>query len=961
MCGIVAIFSYHKAAPAIDRSELISIRDRMLLRGPDDSGEWYSKDNRVALGHRRLAIIDLSENASQPMLNHDGSLIITFNGEIYNYRELRSDLEKKGFCFRSASDTEVLLNLYADKGQEMVHELRGMYAFAIWDQKNQGLFLARDPFGIKPLYYADDGKSFRAASQVKALLAGNAIGTAPEPAGHVGFFLWGHVPEPYTLYKCIRSLPAGSSLWIDNNGARKSKSFCNISDEIAKASIVEPKLDQADLDARLRDALLDTVLHHLIADVPVAVFLSSGLDSTTLTALAAEAVSGLNTVTLGFNEFKGTEHDETPLAERVAKQYGAKHQTIWVSQEDYFAEREQLLDAMDQPSIDGVNTYFVSLAAKKAGMKVALSGLGGDELFGSYPSFQQIPRMVRGFELFNRSPAFGRAMRMFTSPIFNRFTSPKYAGMFEYGGTWGGAYLLRRGLYMPWEITKSLDRDMAKEGLYELQTISRMEQTGENIHNKHLKVAALEMTWYMRNQLLRDSDWASMAHSIELRVPFVDIEFLRTVTPLLCTENKPDKRAMASTPERSLPREILTRKKTGFIVPVREWLSNNQEIISKRGLRGWAKYIYQQYWGTKKRILVLVTDAFGGNGGIAKFNRDLLNALCSDPGIIEVIAIPRLMSRPTEQPLPEKLTFETLGLNSKLKYFVTILRQIIRCRNFDMTICGHINLYPVAFLSTVISKSKLMLIIHGREAWKMHRSLIVNRYVHKADAVIAVSDYTRDLFTNWSGFNRQKTYVLHNCVDLNQFSPGPKSTRLLDRYGLNGKTVLMTFGRLDSSERAKGFDEVMDALCLLIDEIPNISYMIVGDGTDRERLEQKARSLHIHDRVVFTGFVTEAEKADHYRLSDVYVMPSRGEGFGIVFLEALACGVPVIASKKDGSREAVMNGKLGLLVDPGDREGLKKCILMSLSCPKRISHAELKLFSYTMFVRRCLQICDSVQ
>ena len=221
MCGIAAIFAYHPNAADVDSQELGRIRDHMIARGPDGSGEWYSLDRRVGLAHRRLAIIDLSESGAQPMSGEGGQLVISFNGEIYNYRELRGDLERKGRVFRSQSDTEVLLHLYAEKGEAMVHDLRGMYAFAIWDARRCGLFLARDPFGIKPLYFADDGRSFRVASQVKALLAGGGVDTSPDAAGHVGFFLWGHVPEPHSLYQGIRALPAGSSLWVDGKGEER--------------------------------------------------------------------------------------------------------------------------------------------------------------------------------------------------------------------------------------------------------------------------------------------------------------------------------------------------------------------------------------------------------------------------------------------------------------------------------------------------------------------------------------------------------------------------------------------------------------------------------------------------------------------------------------------------------------------------------------------------------------------
>src|SRR5882724_8879068 len=566
MCGIAAIFAYGESAPPVDRAEVIRMREQMFARGPDGEGEWFSEDGRIGLGHRRLTIIDLSPAGAQPMWNTDRSLAIIFNGEIYNYRELRSQLSANGYQFRSHCDTEVLLALYETRGESMLNELRGMYAFVIWDKRRQRLFLARDPFGIKPLYYSDNGHTFRVASQVKPLRDCGKIDLAPDPAGHVGYFLWGHVPDPYTLFRNIRSLPAGNSMCVDRSGPRSPRVFCSISRILADAETSDvgghTVVGQAFLPAKpinsgkrerlpysselLRAALQETVRYHLVADVPVGVFLSSGLDSTTIAALAAEQGGDLRTVTLGFEEYKGTPEDEVPLAEQFAKRCGAKHQTVWVSRADFEAERDHLFESMDRPSTDGVNTFFVSLAAKRANLKVALSGVGGDELFASYSSFQEIPRSVRWLKGFHYWRNIGRDIRIVTAPILRRFTSPKYAGVFEYGGSYSGAYLLRRGMFMPWELPDLLDPELVREGWAELQTLLRLDETLDGIKNPRLKVSALEMSWYMRNQLLRDSDWAGMGHSVEIRVPFVDVDLLRTIAPLLASKQPPSKREMAA-------------------------------------------------------------------------------------------------------------------------------------------------------------------------------------------------------------------------------------------------------------------------------------------------------------------------------------------------------------------------------------------------------------------------------
>jgi len=606
MCGIVVVFSYSSSAPPVERRELRRIRDYMSLRGPDGSGEWFTPDQRVGFGHRRLSIIDLSSNGEQPMLNEKGTLVVTFNGEIYNYRELRSGLEKKGYRFRSQCDTEVLLHLYAEEGECMLNKLRGMYAFAIWDNENRKLFLARDPFGIKPLYYSDDGKSFRAASQVKALLSGGQIATTPEPAGHVGYFLWGHVPDPYTLYKSIRALPAGCSLRITDNGPSQPTLFCDIVEILGRSADRATMIDRQASNERLRETLVDSVRHHLISDVPVGVFLSSGMDSSTLTALASELGGNLRTVTLSFKEFEGTEDDETPLAEQVAKHYGTIHQTIRVTRNDFEKEIPRLFQAMDQPTSDGVNSFFISKAASDTGLKVALSGLGGDELFGGYPSFSQIPSLVAAVERLHFPPNIGRFLRLMSAPILRRHLSPKHASVFEYGGTFGGAYLLRRGMFMPWELEDILDRDVVRDGLNELQTIQRLNNTARCIELAPLKVSGLEMSWYMRHQLLRDSDWAGMDHSLEIRTPLVDLKVLTDLSPLFLGCKKPDKRAMASTPAKALPERVLRRRKTGFSIPVRQWLFERsgyrEESTTDRSLRAWCKEVYKQFGETSMML-----------------------------------------------------------------------------------------------------------------------------------------------------------------------------------------------------------------------------------------------------------------------------------------------------------------------------------------------------------------------
>jgi glycosyltransferase involved in cell wall biosynthesis len=555
---------------------------------------------------------------------------------------------------------------------------------------------------------------------------------------------------------------------------------------------------------------------------------------------------------------------------------------------------------------------------------------------------------------------------------------------------------------MPWELPDLLDPEIVRQGWQELQTLVRLDETLEGIRNPRLKVSALEMTWYMRHQLLCDSDWAGMGHSVEIRVPFVDRELLRQIAPLLASQHPPTKQDMARTPSSQLPASILNRGKTGFQVPVRDWLlaRSKYERLQKghygrnRGLRGWAREVYAHFvhgdgmyqlpfagWrsrlqaarpvkaaNAKFRVLMLLTDGFGGFGGIAKFNRDFMTALSSSADVEKVIAVPRLMH---ENPgaLPAKVIHVTAGLGGKQSYIWTVLKaarkfRAVRSRGLrPIVICAHINLLPAAVAVRRITGAELYLIVHGIDAWQPTRDPIANVCLGQVDDFISVSAVTRRRFLQWSGLRQDQGIVLPNCVDLAAFRPAPKSIELIQRYQLDDDRVLLTLGRLASEERYKGFDEIIECLPDIGKAVPNVTYIIAGDGPDRPRLVSKAQSLGLRvcdyssaigrngappaveseprrndqaraPRVIFVGRIGEEIKADYFRLADVFVMPSSGEGFGIVLLEAMACGTPVIGSRVDGSREALRQGKLGRLVDPANSSEIKEAVIASLTSSK---------------------------
>jgi asparagine synthase (glutamine-hydrolysing) len=591
MCGIVGIFAFRDSASSVELQELRTMRDAMERRGPDGSGEWLSDDRRVGLGHRRLAIIDLHERAAQPMHSADGRLHVTFNGEIYNYQALRTELEHKGFVFQTSSDTEVLLHLYRDRGWDMLASLRGMYAFALWDGQARSLLLARDPLGIKPLYYSRTGGSLRFASQVKALLAGGQVSRTRSNAAAVGFHLWGSIPEPHTHYAAIEALPAGGSLRIDAAGSVSTRRHFSVAACWAEACGVRHNVcAPEDVQARVGAALRDSVASHLVADVPVSTFLSAGIDSGALAGLMSEqAAQQTHAITLGFSEFTGDAHDETPLAAAVARHYGLAHHVRLVDKQEFLQDLPAIALAMDQPTIDGLNTWFVSKATAELGLKVAVSGLGGDELFGGYPSFRSVPRMARATALPGRIPGLGKGVRRLLAPWLTRMPRlhPKLAGALEYGNTTAGAYMLKRALFMPWELPAVLPEDVVRDGLEQLTPQDELERLLDPTpHSAWAQVAVLEATQYMRNQLLRDTDWASMAHSLEVRVPLVDHVLLSKLAPsLMHTRRVHGKRWLANSPQRALPEAVKRRPKTGFATPIAQWLQAAPQLDAWRAVK----------------------------------------------------------------------------------------------------------------------------------------------------------------------------------------------------------------------------------------------------------------------------------------------------------------------------------------------------------------------------------------
>jgi asparagine synthase (glutamine-hydrolysing) len=600
MCGIAGFLL---PPGVVEPSALDPVRRmtaRMSRRGPDAEGFWAS--DGVVLGHRRLAILDLDARANQPMMSTDGRYTIVFNGEIYNFRELRRVLEIDGVAFRTTSDTEVLLALFAREGERMLPRLRGMFAFAIWDAQSRELFLARDPYGIKPLYYTRTKEGLLFASQVKALLASGLVSKEQEPAGLVGFYLWGSVPEPWTLFRDVFALPAGHYLWVragvpespvcwNDIRAHWQKEGCNVTAQ--------------ELQERVRQAVNDSVRAHLVADVPVSVFLSGGVDSAAIAGVASGLGANVEGITIGFQEFAGRHDDEVPAAAAIAAHSGLPHYIRRVSRSEFEQDIPRILDAMDQPSIDGVNTWFASKAAAERGYKVVLSGVGGDELFYGYSSFRQIPRTSALGQAIAAIPGARALLGAPCAYLAKHRSQPKLAGVPAFMDSLEGTYFLNRGLFLPEELAALMRADIARDGLARLGG-SPPAMIQADARDGAAAVGLLESTLYLRNQLLRDSDWASMGHSLELRTPLVDAKLLETLGPLVSGfAGGAGKAMLAQSPKKPLPDLVVNRPKTGFSLPMASWLSNSTYIPARTGLtvrgalwaRHWAKTIIDRIMG----------------------------------------------------------------------------------------------------------------------------------------------------------------------------------------------------------------------------------------------------------------------------------------------------------------------------------------------------------------------------
>jgi len=500
MCGIVGGLNLSAEA-------LRAMTEAVSHRGPDDGGLFW--DESVGLGARRLAILDLP-GGRQPMISPDGRLTLVFNGEIYNFQELRGELEARGRRFRTRSDTEVVLCAYEEWGNRAPERLRGMFAFSLFDRDAGTLFLARDRLGIKPLYYYDGPQGFLFASEVRALFKTGRIPLRLCLEALYSYLLFGSVQEPLTLAEGVYSLPPAHALEVNlRTGNRRTWRYWNF-----------PEGTRDGNPRTVGMALAEAIRSHLVADVPLGVFLSGGLDSATLVALASRTGGGLRTFTLAFGE-EG--FSEAEVARRTAEHFGTDHTEVLVTPEEILRHLPQALSAMDQPTMDGINTSLVSWAAREAGLKVALSGIGGDELFAGYSTFTTVPRMARLRALLG---PMGLPLSRLTNffPAAGPETRRKARALLRGDIPFGHAYFLARSLFLPRAALSLLSPEAQAALPDDSPWRARVRETLDLARRLDPvnAVSFLECNHYLVSTLLRDTDQMSMAHSVEVRVPFLD-------------------------------------------------------------------------------------------------------------------------------------------------------------------------------------------------------------------------------------------------------------------------------------------------------------------------------------------------------------------------------------------------------------------------------------------------------
>lgn len=974
MCGIAGFVD--PAAGVPDREEAVGrMCAAMQHRGPDDGG--VATRSGATLGMRRLAIFDPA-NGRQPMQSPDGRFTVVFNGAIYNFRALREVLAPTGWAFRTQCDTEVLLAAFAAWGEHAVERLRGMFAFAIWDERDRTLTLARDPFGIKPLYYRHTGMRLLFASELNALAASGVAALQLDPGAVADYLAWFAVPAPRTIYRdCLSLRPGECATWRDGHlTKRMAWSFS------APATAPSVCRTREEFSRGLRAQLEDTMRVHSAADVPVGAFLSGGLDSAAVVGLMARTGgSPLRTFSIAFAE---PGYSETREAEETARHFGTQHTTRVLSGAEVAGDVEKIVGALDQPTGDGVNTYYASATARAGGVKVALSGLGGDELFGGYPSFRDLPRLSRWLPAWHTLPRFAR--RAVTSRLARGDTRRrKLADVLAHARTRHEVGALHRRVFPTGTQRALLAPGLASRDASpfhpELASLAADLRDAGDFET----ASAWELRTYMTDVLLRDSDVMSMRHSLELRVPLVDrvlVEWLwRQPAGFKAGLGQP-KSALFEALRDVLPPGLADRRKHGFALPFALWMKAElkpflDETFSDAsiGRTGFlARPAVQQFWqgflaGRDERewsrvwslavliafanrrpgafapapapapvqitpaaprlagrTLLLAPEIFASEGGIPRILQGYLKALCdltAPGGAVRLVALNDREIAPTGLRAAGDCLESARGCGRSKPRFIAATLDL--ARGCDLIVCGHVAQLPVAWLAQKLNpKLRYVLVAHGIEVWRSFNAA-ERLALRGAERVLCVSDYTRRELLRRCPLPDGRAVVLHNTLD-------PQFRIEAGRSLAACPPVILLVTRLTYDDRYKGVEDMIAAMPAIRGALPSARLRIVGRGNDLARLQGIAARLGVADSVEFLGYIDDAGLTAELRSCRLFALPSKKEGFGLVFLEAMAHGRPCLGARAGGVPE-VITADTGVLVSYGDVPGIAAAAIRALRHP----------------------------
>lgn len=568
MCGISGLIGLKNE---IERNTVIrKMNDSMAHRGPDADGFYI--DDQVALGHRRLSIIDLSSAANQPFTDNTQRYYIVFNGEIYNFQEIKALLPD--YPFRTSGDTEVIVAAFAKWGPACLNYFKGMFAFGIWDTQEKELFIARDRFGVKPLYYYDQGDLFLFASEIRSILASNVVNRKLDELALESYLMFQSIITPTTLVRNVKQLPAGYYM-CKRAGKTELKKYWNITQN--SEPIHEHSYDQ--IKSKVRELLYKAVERRLVSDVPLGTFLSGGIDSSIVSGIMAETSSyQTNAFTIAFDE---KDYDESEYATVIAKKFKLNHSKLLLRASDFLDELPTALEAMDTPSGDGLNTYVVSKAIRNSGIIVAMSGVGGDELFAGYPIFSQFLKLQKFRTTFNHSYLLRKWVTLLITGKNQKLLRLKDL-LSAPTSDISDIYPFFREIQTVTGIRNLMNRKN-KRSSHHLSAILSEQRAHINRFSYLSQVSIADYLGYTQHVLLKDMDQMSMASSLEVREPFFDHDLIEYVL------NIPDKYKMGTLPKNLLvestypllPEEIIKRRKKGFVLPYDHWIRNELSAFCK--------------------------------------------------------------------------------------------------------------------------------------------------------------------------------------------------------------------------------------------------------------------------------------------------------------------------------------------------------------------------------------------